>query len=65
MMRRGFVLRPALEELVARQQLEWQRDQRNRKKTAADLPYCLREESQLLDKDWKVIELFTQVLDSF
>jgi hypothetical protein len=65
MMRRALILRPALEELVARQQLEWQRDQRNGKKAAAGLPYCLREESQLVDKDWKVIELFTQVLDSF
>jgi hypothetical protein len=65
MMRRALIVRPALEELVARQQLEWQRDQRNRKKTTADLPYYLREESKLLDKDWIVIELFTQVLDSF
>jgi hypothetical protein len=29
------------------------------------LPYCLREESQLSDKDWKVIELFGCVLDGF
>jgi hypothetical protein len=29
------------------------------------LPYCLRDESQLLDKDWKVIELFGCVHDDF
>ena len=65
MIRRALILRPALEELVTRQLVEWQRDQRNGRKPRDDLPYCLREESQLSDKDWKVIELFGCVLDDF
>jgi hypothetical protein len=65
MIRRALILRPALEELIARQLVEWQRDQRNGRKPRDGLPYCLREESQLLDKDWKVIELFSCVLDDF
>jgi hypothetical protein len=51
MIRRALILRPALEELIARQLVEWQRDQRNGRKPRDGLPYCLREESQLSDKD--------------
>jgi hypothetical protein len=61
----ALILRPAIEELVSRQLVECQRDQRNGRKPRDDLPYCLREESQLSDQDWKVIELFSCVLDDF
>jgi len=65
MMRRAIALRPYIEEVVGEQELEWQRGRRNGRTNIQDMPNCLREDSQLTANDWKVIELFVDVLQDF
>lgn len=65
MIRRALRLRPFLEDLVDEQKLLFQKVQRCGKTTASEIPLCLRHESQLDEKDWKVIDLLNQVLVDF
>ncbi|KJZ68294.1 hypothetical protein HIM_12315 [Hirsutella minnesotensis 3608] len=65
MIRRGLQLRPFLEELVEKLVLESSRECRRGTIRREELPLCLREESLLTDKDWKVIETMEEVLVDF
>lgn len=65
MIQRALVLRPFLEDLVEKVTLEFNKECRNGTKYKGELPLCLREESLLSEKDWKVIELMDKVLVDF
>ncbi|KAF6513037.1 hypothetical protein HZS61_007977 [Fusarium oxysporum f. sp. conglutinans] len=65
MMRRGLLLRPFLEDLVEKVTLEFNKECRNGARRREEIPLCLREESLLGEKDWKVIELMDKVLLDF
>ena len=62
---RALCLRPFLDDFVDKQKLLFQKVQHGGKTTASEIPLCLREESQLDEKDWKVIDLLNQVLVDF
>ncbi|OAQ57863.1 restless-like transposase [Pochonia chlamydosporia 170] len=65
MIRRGLMLRPFLEDLVEKVTLEFRKGCRNGVRRREEIPLCLREESLLSEKDWKVIELMDKVLLDF
>lgn len=65
MMRRGLKLRPFLEDLVEKAMLEFNRERRNGARRKEEMLLCLREESLLSEKDWKVIEPMEKVLIDF
>ncbi|OBS15938.1 hypothetical protein FPOA_27990 [Fusarium poae] len=65
MMRRGLLLRPFLEDLVEKVTLEFNKECCNGARRREEIPLCLREESLLGEKDWKVIELMDKVLLDF
>jgi hypothetical protein len=58
-------LRLFLEDLVEKVTLKFNKECRNRAKRREEIPLCLREESLLREKDWKVIELMDKVLLDF
>ncbi|ODA82752.1 hypothetical protein RJ55_01261 [Drechmeria coniospora] len=65
MMRRGLALRSFLDDLVEKVTIEFNRERRNGVRRKEEMPLCLREESLLSEKDWKVIELMEKVLVDF
>jgi hypothetical protein len=65
MMRRGLMLQPFLEDLLEKVTLEFNKGCRSGTRRREEMPFCLREESLLGEKDWKVIELMDKVLLDF
>jgi hypothetical protein len=65
MIRRALQLRPFLEDLWVKHHTEWKMDVRKGKRKESDIPLHLRDESELTQKDWTVIQLFGEVLQDF
>jgi hypothetical protein len=62
MLRGCLELRPFLEDIWANQRAEWDGLIRKRSKRKDDMPLYLQDESEIMEKDWKVAQLYHDVL---
>lgn len=65
MIRRALQLRDHIELLIARYRVEFEQQHKTKRgttKKSAKLPYICEPEHQLSDKDWEVLEIFSQLL---
>ena len=65
MIRQALKLRPFLEDVIEKTMIEFNRERRSSTRRKEELPFCLREDRLLSEKDWEVIESMEKFLIDF